>query len=169
MAIHPLSNLLDATNGLPDAMGFITLSPPTVQITTSAVTGTGCGLVVNNAPATSFNLGQGNFTPVDFLVSSDGQKAYVLIENQASVVVFDVPAKTISSIALVGNPAPLAGSLTPDGLTLYVAASDNSVHVIDTVVGGDVHQVPVSPSSLCSVTTGGPPPACTPDLLVVRP
>ena len=158
------------------------LDPPNVDIITFTFAGTanlgnsGCPLpfqagylYISNSSLSSFNLGQGAFTPIDFLVSSDGQKAYVVIQNQASVVVFDIPTKTVSSIALVGNPAPLAGSLAPDGLTLYVAASDNSVHVIDTVVGGDVQQVPIPSSSLCSVSTGGPPPACTPDLLVVRP
>jgi hypothetical protein len=169
LAIHALSNLPDA-NSLPDAMGFITLAPPTVEIVTWGVTGTGCALSANNpSPPASFNLGQGTFTPVDFLVSTDGQKAYVLIQNQASVVVFDIPGKTISSIALVGSPAPLAGDLTPDGLTLYVAGNDNNVHVIDTVTGGDVQQVLIPPSTLCSVTSGAPPSGCSPDLLVVRP
>ena len=173
--IRPLSNLADSS-GLTDQMGFIALVSPNVETVTSTVNGIGCipaippgTLTVSNTAAGTFNLGQGTFTPVDFLVSSDGQKAYILIQNQASVVVFDIPSKTISSIALVGNPAPLAGSLAPDGLTLYVAGSDNNVHVIDTVVGNDVNQVAMPASTLCSVITGGPPPACTPDLLLVRP
>ncbi|HYL12966.1 MAG TPA: hypothetical protein VEV41_08015 [Terriglobales bacterium] len=175
-AIHPLSNLVDPSSGSPDEMGFITLVPPNVEIVTSVVTGSGCipaippgTLAVSNTAAGTFNLGQGTFTPVDFLVSTDGQKAYVLIQNQASVVAFDIPGKTISSMALVGTPAPLAGNLTPDGLTLYVAANDNNVHVIDTVVGGDVQQVVIPPSTLCSVASGAPPSGCSPDLLLVRP
>ena len=177
---------------LPDGQSFLALEPPNVAAIKALINGSpapptavlGCplpfainipgfsatGFLQNSSSVTnSSNLGQGMFTPIDFLVSSDGQKAYVLIQNQASVVVFDIPTKTVSSIALAGNPAPLAGSLAPDGLTLYVAGSDNNVHVIDTVVGGDVHQVALPSSSLCSVSTGGPPPACRPDLLVVRP
>src|SRR5205807_2042886 len=89
------------------------LDPPNVDIITFTFAGTanlgnsGCPLpfqagylYISNSSLSSFNLGQGAFTPIDFLVSSDGQKAYVVIQNQASVVVFDIPTKTVSSIAL---------------------------------------------------------------------
>lgn len=36
---------------------------------------------------------------------------------------------------------PLSASLTPDGTTLYVGASDGTVHVLDMVGGADVNQI----------------------------
>ena len=38
--------------------------------------------------------------PVDFLVSSDGTKAYIPIQGSASILVFDIAGGSISSIAL---------------------------------------------------------------------
>jgi hypothetical protein len=168
IAIHPLSNLPDSSS-LPKSMGFAALAPPNVELVTSSVTGTGCApsLGVSNVGSGTFNLGQGSFTPLDFLVSSDGQKAFVLIQNQASVVVFDIVTKAVSSIALVGNPTPLAASLSADGLTLYVTGNDNTVHVINTATGADALQLSIPSTTLCSVSTGGTP-SCQADLLATR-
>jgi hypothetical protein len=45
---------------------------------------------------------------------------------------------------LVGGATPLAGSLTLDGLQLWVGASDNTVHRVDTQPPTDVTQVQVN-------------------------
>jgi DNA-binding beta-propeller fold protein YncE len=108
-------------------------------------------------------------TPIAFLLSSDAQKVYIVVQNSPTIQVFDLLTQLPSTLSLVGSPNPLAAALAPDGQTLYVSASDGKVHFIDTISGGDAYQVDVPPSSLCTITTGGTQPNCLPDLLAVRP
>ena len=128
---------------------------------------TGCPPTVSNAH-TFVNMGQGTFTPLQLIVSSDGLKAYVLASNLGSALVFDVNGQTPSSaISLAGvNPKPLSGSLTPDGTLLYVATSDGTVHVLDTLASTDLQQVSLPVNfNFCSNVSF----TCTPDLVAVRP
>ena len=66
---------------------------------------------------------------------------------------------------------PLDASLTSDGTTLYVGATDGSVHVVSTVSGGDLQQITftnnntTNKSSLCNNI----PQICNPDLVAVQP
>ena len=159
---------------------LVALDPPNLDIVTGTTGGTaslndvGCplpfpsGYLGISNTLSSVNLGQGAFNPVGFEVSSDGRKAYVAIENVGTIFVYDFAAGTVSPIALVGNPSPVAMGLTGNGATLLVSGNDNAVHVIDTVSLADTRQVSVTPTDLCSISTGGPPPSCLPDLLVVK-
>jgi hypothetical protein len=131
---------------------------------------TGTGFLTNSStmnPASS--LGQGTFTPAAVLVSSDGQKAFILVPNVLNVTVLDIPSLSVSSLPLNGNSAPIAGSLASDGQTLYVTTSDNTLHIVNLVAGGDLEQIALPSSSLCVLTTGGSVSSCKPDLLAVRP
>ncbi len=176
--IGSVSAPADLIRALPDGSGMIGLSPPNVTLIDTPISGTpatgqsGCptplGALTLAPTVTSFDLGQGTFIPVAFLVSSDGQKAYI-VPPSGDVIVFDIIGRVTSFLPLVGSPHALAAALAPDGQTLYVSADDSKVHVINTVAGGDVQQVPVPSSSLCAVTSGGPPPTCLPDVLAVRP
>jgi len=157
-----------AIRTLPDASGFIMLAPPNIVTLPVTVQGSGCAMTATTGTTNTFGLGQGAFTPLDFLVSSDAKKAFILVKNLGSVLVFDIPGQSVSSIALAGNPAPLAASLTPDGISLYVSATDGNVHKLDTQSGNDVLQIPMLSSDLCTVTSG-PIPPCLPDLIAVRP
>jgi hypothetical protein len=47
-------------------------------------------------------------------------------------------------VALAGGATPANGSLTLDGLQLWVGASDNKVHRVDTQSPTDVIQVSVN-------------------------
>ena len=112
------------------------------------------------------NLGQGNFTPLAFAVSTNGQKAYLLASNIGSLIEYDVNNQTTSTIPLVGSPAPLAGGLAPDGQSFYVTASDGNLHVINLIAGGDVQQLAIPTRNLCAVSSGNVP-TCLPDLLAL--
>jgi hypothetical protein len=162
---------------------LVALDPPNLDIVTGTVAAApgrpvandvGCPLPFPSGylgitnTLTSVNLGQGAFNPVGFQVSTDGKKAYVAIQNVGTIFQYDFAAGTISPIALVGNPSPLTMGLSGNGATLLVSGNDNIVHVIDTVSQTDVHQVPVLSTDLCLISTGGPPPNCLPDLLVVK-
>jgi hypothetical protein len=167
---------------LPDGSGFVGLAPPDVVLIHATVSGLPLPVGVAGCPApfpsgqltvsnsvTSIPLGAGAFTPVAFLLSSDGQKVYTVVQNSGTILVYGLISGVSSSISLSGNPNPLSAALAPDGQTLYVGASDGKVHVVNTVSGGDVAQVDVPSSTLCTITTGGTQPNCLPDLLAVKP
>ena len=175
---------------LPDGLTFLTLNPPNVQEIKASIAGVpappsailGCplpftlttpfsatGFLSNTTTAsTPVSLGQGNSTPIAFLVSSDGSNAYLLESGVGSVLVYNIAGQSATFIPLVGNNAPIAGALSPDGQTLFVSTNDGTIHFVNTVSGGDVQQITVPPSSLCAVPSG-PSPACLPDLLAVKP
>src|SRR3984957_7157940 len=152
----------------PDTFHMVALAPPDLDIISVNATPSGCTPPVADGPVASFNLGQGNFTPKQLIVSQDGSTAYV-ISNLNSILVFNIPGQTSSAFSLVGNPIPLSASLTPDGNLLYVGASDGPVHVVSTVAGGDIQQV-TFPQSLCQNSVGQPfGITCNPDLVAVKP
>jgi hypothetical protein len=152
----------------------LALSPPDIDIVSvnapTNVPWTGCTptVVDNNPPPMSFNLGQ-NFVPKQLIISQDGSTAYVLTSNLSSILVFNVAGQTSSAITLAGNATPLSATLTPDGTLLYIGASDQTVHVVDTVAGGDIQQISF-PQGLCRNSAGQPASiSCLPDLVAVKP
>jgi len=151
---------------LDSPVGSLPSSAEGIDVITATTAPVGCPPTVSNAsPPISFvNLGQGTFTPIQFLVSSDGTKAYVLANNLGIVMVYDVGSGTSSAIALAGSAKPLSASLAPDGTLLYVAANDGTVHAVNTVVGGDFQQISF-PGNFCSNVSF----TCTADLVAVRP
>jgi hypothetical protein len=166
-------------HALPDGK-MLALDPPDVDLITSTVSGTGCTysrpypgasgapfipgtLAVSNS-VTSVNLGQGVFTPLQFMVSGDANTAYVIAKNLPSVLLYDIPNQLVSGIQLVGNATPLDASLAVDGTQLYVGASDGAVHVLDTVLDNDIQQVSF-PTNLCLQLST----PCLPDLVAVKP
>jgi DNA-binding beta-propeller fold protein YncE len=111
------------------------------------------------------NLGQGQFTPVKFLVSSDGTKAYILASNLGTVLVFDIAARTSSAIPLTGNVTAVDGDITLDGSLIYVAANDGSLHAVSTVSGGDLQTISFPTNfTFCNNVS-----SCKPDLVAVQP
>jgi hypothetical protein len=74
----------------------------------------------------------------------------------------------------VGNPAPLAGALSPDGLSYYVTGFVNdangvpqsSLHQINLTTNVDAAQLAITPQNLCGVNNGNVPP-CKPDLIAM--
>ena len=132
---------------------------------------TTCPFSVTSANSTFVNIGQGDFTPLKLIVAPDNSKAYILASNLGSVFVFDLGVNTVTALPLTGNPVPLDASLTTDGTTLYVGASDGAIHVVSTVSGGDLQQITFTnnnnsnKTSLCSNI----PQTCNPDLVAVQP
>jgi DNA-binding beta-propeller fold protein YncE len=127
------------------------------------------GISVSNSVST-VSLSATAFTPIAFLLSSDGQKVYVVVQGSPTIIVYDLISQLPpSSLSLAGNPNPLSAALAPDDQTLYVSADDGKVHFINTVSGGDAYQLDVPSSSLCTIASGGQQPTCLPDVLAVRP
>ncbi|HEX7423965.1 MAG TPA: hypothetical protein VF311_08775 [Terriglobales bacterium] len=123
-----------------------------------------------NFPKTSFNLGQGNFTPIYSQLVADGTEVIIVARNIPAVLLFNVNNGTTTSIPLVGGSTPQPGqfsaSASTDGSQVYIAACDQypnndptqpcaagSVHIVNTCAAlscnapptigqGDFQQVP---------------------------
>ena len=153
----------------PQTFHLLALAPPDIDIISVNTTPSGCTPAVADGPVASFDLGQNNFVPKQLIISQDGSTAYVIASNLSSILVFNIPGQVPSAISLAGNATPLSATLTPDGTLLYVGASDGAVHVVSTVAGGDVKQIPF-PQGLCQNSVGQPFSAnCKPDLIAVKP
>jgi hypothetical protein len=139
---------------------------------------------VNNSVA-SFNFGQGNFLPVQIVVSEDSSTVYIVANDATGqhplpvVFAFNVNAKTFSPISLTANAIPLQIALTQDGRYLFVGAKEQSgeptVHVLDMVSGGDIDQLVLDNSHTVPICAGpgnpglNAPVTCYPDLMAVAP
>jgi hypothetical protein len=152
---------------VPNGTQLLALEPPGIEVTTLKLGPAGpvgslnvCPPTVTHSTPSFINLGQGNFTPHQFFVSSDARTAFVL-SDLPNVVMYSIATGQISSAALANGASPLSGGLTVNGSGLYVGATDRMVHRIDTATGNDVAQVGVF--SLCSNA------ACLPDLVAVQP
>ena len=137
---------------LPDAATLLALEPPVVEYVSVAPPPSpgweGCAPGITDSLTSTFNLGQGNFTARQFLISADGAKGYILGDTPGpnpaplpSIIKFDIPTQASSLISLAGGAAPLSASLSPTGNLLFVGASDGQVHVIDTTENSDIQQV----------------------------
>jgi len=173
------ASLLDLGPGQPepsDTFHVVGLAPPVIEIISAhppqGEVWAGCTpTVVNDDPVpVSFDLGHGNFTASQLIISQDGSTAYVVTPSFNSVLVFNIGAQTSSAIPLAGNGTPLRASLTPDGTHLYVGSSDGTLHVIETDTGADVQQI-TFPQGLCQDSAGqrflGV--TCNPDFVAVKP
>jgi hypothetical protein len=175
---------------LPDAATVVALEPgvlaqPTnLELINVSPNGAwvGCTPLVNDTISGTFNLGQGAFTPTQFIIAPDGSAAYILglqPPPNASlpfsfIIVFNFATQTPSFISLTGNAVPLAASLSPAGDLLFVGANDGAVHVIDTASGADTQQItlPFPQNALCygpGTPITQPPVTCLPDLVAVKP
>jgi DNA-binding beta-propeller fold protein YncE len=155
----------------PPNSGIFFCQPPTV------------GLDDTDSPPTSFNLGQGNFIPLYMRVVGNGSQVIVVGKNIPAVLVVDVNQQTTTPIALVNNGLPRAASSSTDGSQVFVAACDaftnndptqpctsGSVHIINTLSGGDFQQVPYvninTNNSMCNQPNAPP---CFPNLIAIKP
>jgi hypothetical protein len=176
-SVHPLSipgPQPQRIRSLPNGNEVLVLAPPDVETITASVSGnpspnvSGCPaprgfLTAANTVGPAFNLGVGNFTPAQLIVSGDGSTAYILADDLTGarlpfIIVFNINAQTSSSISLANNSTPLSATVSPAGDLLFVGASDGTVHVIDTASGSDLQQVtfPFPTNELC-FGPGSPP------------
>ena len=154
----------------------LTCNPPTIQTFTKGA---------------SFDLGQGNFTPIYTQLVADGSELIVVAQNIPAVLLFNVNDGTTTSIPLANGSLPLSASASTDGSQVYVAASDpcglpgsltcpaGSVHIVCTTScttgQRDFQQVPyvnindVDNPNMCNNQGGTNPPLCLPNLIAIKP
>jgi hypothetical protein len=150
---------------------ILAVDSPGIDLFRVAREPTGCTSTASSGTATSFNLGQGSFVPIQLIVSQDAARAYVIASDRGSVLVFNIDNQTSSAIPLSGDAIPIQASLTPDGSRLYIAATDGQVHILDTQNGGDLLQIsfPTDPTTFQAGLCNGVPFTCNPDLIAVKP
>lgn len=159
-----------AIRALQDGVHLIALESPGVNVITATPATSGgpppdCG-IVSNSVSDFINLGQGDFTPTQFLVATDGTKAYIVAGNLGSILVYDVASGASSALPLTGNATPISGDISADGTMIYAGASDGAVHAVSTISGGDVQQISLPAGfNLCSNVSF----TCLPDLVAVKP
>jgi hypothetical protein len=115
------------------------------------------------------DIGQGTFHPINFFVSPDATRAYIVASDRSSVLVYNFSTNSVSAIPLVNNATPVAADITVDGTLIYVAASDGLLHQINIPLSADEYQVFFSPlanstNSFCYTGNN-----CSLDMVAVRP
>jgi hypothetical protein len=188
---------------LPNGTGIVAVDSPGIDLITPlaappnpAFDSDGCSLGdqaitpavppspnINNA-VVSYNFGQGNFVPVQLVVSEDSSTAYIVANDAGGrplpvVFEFNVNAKIFTPISLAANATPLQIALTQDGRYLFVGAKEQSgdptVHVLDTFSGFDTDQLLLTYAQTVPICSGGgnpplnAPVTCYPDLMAVAP
>jgi hypothetical protein len=130
----------------------------------------------------SFNLGQGNFTPIYSQLVADGTELLLVTKKIPAVLLFSVADGNTTSVPLANNADPLWASASSDGSQVFIAACDQydqdgvtcaigSIHIINTVTQGDYLQVPYvnnSNRNMCN-NQGNPAPQCLPNLVAIKP
>jgi trimeric autotransporter adhesin len=156
---------------LPDSSHILLLNSPTstISILNVSTTPVGCPPTISNGSVSTFNFGQGTFVPTQFLVSSDGSRAFVLTSNLGAVLVFNTASHTSSSIAMVNSALPVRAVLDATGTLLYVIGSDGMVHVLDANIGLDKQQIAMPPN-FCYDSAGNPAIfTCNANLIALKP
>lgn len=132
-------------------------------------------------PQNSFNLGQGSFAPLYAQLVGNGNEVVLVAKKIPAVLFFSVTNGTTTAIPLVNNGDPLSASASTNGSQVYVAACDaytnndptqpcasGSVHIINTLSGGDIQQVPyINNNTNNSMCIGLSP--CNPNLVAIKP
>jgi WD40 repeat protein len=115
------------------------------------------------------DLQQGTFHPINFFLSPDATKFYI-VTSDLGVLVFSFSSGAASAIPLSGNAAPLAADMTVDGTLVYVAATDGMLHILDTTTASEP-ELPIvfppltnSANSFCFSSIN-----CSLDLVTVKP
>jgi hypothetical protein len=114
-------------------------------------------ILLSFSKGASFNLGQGNFTPIYAQLVADGSAMIIVARKIPAVLVFSVSNGTTSSVSL-GRPGfadtdPLSASASTDGSQVHIAACDQYAADGVTCIAGSVHIV-----NTCAVLSCNAPP-----------
>jgi len=116
------------------------------------------------------DIGQGTFHPINFFLSPDATRAYIVASDRSSVLFYDFNTNSVSAIQLINDATPVAADITVDGSLIYVAGSDGLLHVLNTATALDLQPpvsflpLPNSPNNFCFTGSN-----CALNLLAVKP
>jgi hypothetical protein len=168
---------------IPDGIHILALDSTGFDIVTSTISAPASGTLCPQSltfasndpqrPAQRIELGQGTLKPVNFFSSADGSLLYIATANNASILVYDFSAGSVTGIELLGNTTPLSADMSPDAGTIVVAGSDGLLHQVSTALGGaDLVQLGFPNLSnylnpFCTFTPAAGP--CTFNDVIIRP
>lgn len=144
---------------VPNGTGAVVVDSPSIDVVTTGSIGPGCPPLPQSTVNT-YPLGS-NLNAQQIFFSSDSSRVWIL-SDLTSVIGFNMSTLAATSISLTGSPQALMAGLTLDGTKMYVGASDNNVHVLDTAAGTDTAQIAVGLKDASSN-------AVAPNLVVVLP
>jgi hypothetical protein len=128
---------------LPNATQVLAVDPPYIEAVGLNGTPTGaCPVSVNESLLGKHDLGQGNFTPTQFLVAPDSANAFVI--TTTNVIIYNVASGSARAVSLANSATPTRAVVTSDGKTLYVGGSDSNLHVIDVASATETGQASLS-------------------------
>ena len=170
-------------NLIPDGIHILVLDSTGFDIITAQISAPASGMLCPQSltfisndplrPAQRIELGRGTLQPVNFFSSSDGSLLYIATTNDASILVYDFSAGSVTGIELEGNTTPLSADMSVDAGTIVIAGSDGLLHQVSTALGGaDLVQLGFPNLSnylnpFCTFTpTAGP---CTFNDVVIKP
>jgi hypothetical protein len=120
-------------------------------------------------PPVHINIGHGTFHPINFFLSPDSTRAYI-VTTDFGVLVYNFNTNSVSGIKLVNNSTPVTADITADGSLIYVAGSDGLLHQLNTAAAIDeappVPFLPLPNSSSSFCYTGN---NCSLDIVAVKP
>ena len=126
---------------IPNGTGAVVADSPSIDVVTTGTIGPGCPPAPQST-VNSYNLGGGSFNARQFLFATDSSKVW-MISDLTSVIGFNLSTLTPTTIPLTNGAQAYSGGITVDGSTIYVGASDNNVHVLNTGSAADTAQVAV--------------------------
>lgn len=115
------------------------------------------------------DLNAGSFTPINFFLSPDATKAYIVASDRSGVLVYNFDTGSTSAIPLANDATPLSADMSVDGSMIYVAGSDGMLHEVNTDLSLDRMEVFFSPlpdasNSFCYTGTN-----CALNMIAIRP
>jgi len=126
---------------IPNGTGAVVSDSPSIDLVTTGSIGPNCPPAPQST-VNSYNLGAGSFNAHQLLFATDSSRVWML-SDLPSVIGFNLSTLTPTTIPLTNGATAFSGGLTVDGSTIYVGASDNTVHVLNTSSGADTAQVAV--------------------------
>jgi len=145
---------------IPNGTGAVVIDSPSIDIVATGSIGPGCPPLPQSTVNT-YPLNSGNLNPRQVLFSSDSSRAWI-ISDLTSVIGFNLSTLTPTTISLANGAQAYSGGITNDGSKIYLGASDNKVHVLDTASGADTAQIAVGLTDANSN-------AVAPNLVIVLP
>ena len=159
-----------------DATGFDII---TADITAD-ISGSACPQTLKfvsgdpSRPVQRIELGQGPLQPLNFFASPDASQLYVVSSNTSTILVYNfISGAVVGGIELLGNALPVSADISPDAGTIAIAGSDDMIHEVSTLLGGqDLLQIsfPNLPNFLnpfCTFTPSAGP--CKLTTVLVKP
>jgi len=126
---------------IPNGTGAVVADSPSIDLVTTGSIGPSCPPAPQST-VNSYNLNGGSFNTRQFLFATDSSKVW-MISDLTSVIGFNLSTLSPTTIPLANGAQAYNGGITVDGSTIYVGATDNTVHVLNTSSGADTAQVAV--------------------------